>query len=138
MKSNASDEGNFAFTSLLAVLERHGDNTALVEVRGNDLLTHSHRDLATRAGALARGLLREDSEPGERLGLMAPERRALDHRAFGHRRGGSGGGRNRRPRRCRRDGDEHPHQRLAAFVHGAGALADAADLQRELRESGLS
>ena len=59
MKSNASDEGNFAFTSLLAVLERHGDNTALVEVRGNDLLTHSYRDLATRAGALARGLLRE-------------------------------------------------------------------------------
>ena len=60
MKSNASDEGNFAFTSLLAVLERHGDNTALVEVRGNDLLTHSYRDLATRAGALARGLLRRD------------------------------------------------------------------------------
>ena len=72
MKPNASDEPLFAFTSLLAALERPGDNPAIIEDRDNDVLTHSFRDVATRSRALARGLLQAGTGPGERIGLMAP------------------------------------------------------------------
>jgi long-chain acyl-CoA synthetase len=77
VKPNASDEPLFAFTSLLAALERQGDNPAIIEDRDNDILTHSFRDvatwrLATRSRALARALLQAGTGPGERIGLMAP------------------------------------------------------------------
>ena len=72
MNPNASDEPLFAFTSLLAALERQGDNPAIIEDRDNDMLTYSFRDVATRSRALACGLLQAGTGPGERIGLMAP------------------------------------------------------------------
>jgi long-chain acyl-CoA synthetase len=62
----------FEFASLLDRLERHGDDTAVIEVRGDDVRAHCYRDIAGRVRALALGLVRAGVVPGERVGLMAP------------------------------------------------------------------
>ena len=72
MDPRAFDRPIFSFEFLPATLERYGDATALIEIRDNDLMTHSYGDLATRVGALARGLICQRMETGERVGLMAP------------------------------------------------------------------
>jgi long-chain acyl-CoA synthetase len=62
----------FEFASLLDRLERHGDDTAVIEVRGDDVRTHHYRNIADRVRALALGLVQAGVVPGERVGLMAP------------------------------------------------------------------
>jgi long-chain acyl-CoA synthetase len=62
----------FAFASLLDSLDRHGDDAAVLEVRGDDVRRHSYRDVAGRARSLALGLLQAGVACGERIGLMAP------------------------------------------------------------------
>ena len=112
MDRRASDRPIFSFESIPATFERYGDAMALIEIRGNDRLTHSYGDLATRAGAIGRGLLREGIEPGERVGLMAP------------------------------NGAPWIIARLAISIAGAVAvaiddLADAAETAMNIRTSGL-
>ena len=62
----------FAFASLLDCLDRHGDDAAVLEGRGDDVRTHSYRDVAGRARSLALGLVQAGVASGERIGLMAP------------------------------------------------------------------
>lgn len=62
----------FVLATLLEHLHERGERAAIIEVRGENLVHHSCRDIARRAHALAQGLVADGLAPGEPVGLFAP------------------------------------------------------------------
>lgn len=62
----------FALATLLEHLHERRELAAIIEVRGENLVHHSCRDIARRARALAQGLVADGVAPGESVGLFAP------------------------------------------------------------------